>query len=332
MKVQELRDLLKASSRDNLEKAFVECYKQLRKAQKEECDRLIADILEGKDVKEAKKEKVVTDFASLEQEIPEFIENAYAQNYFAPNRVIPKNKRPKWRFMVKGYIKALEQIPAEDENHPKAVKLLTDLYVLICTACNYYLFSTDDAFRSIGWNQDDLFRLVVKKTFAGGYTRESISALLLLAATGGLSRESLHIEQELTLVTELKTSDVKYMAIDEAKKLVDERNEKLSKLKKHDSGEYVVKEAINELCNMILMISIILAEPEDAVKYYFKNYRSFQRETTLYCALEVVDLLEDDELWLNVYRYALTQKIEPRQTLKENYEERLKEQQSAKEN
>lgn len=35
MKVQELRNLLKDAERENLEKAFVECYKQLRKGQKE---------------------------------------------------------------------------------------------------------------------------------------------------------------------------------------------------------------------------------------------------------------------------------------------------------
>lgn len=38
MKVQELRNLLKDAERENLEKAFVECYKQLRKGQKEEGD------------------------------------------------------------------------------------------------------------------------------------------------------------------------------------------------------------------------------------------------------------------------------------------------------
>lgn len=62
------------------------------------------------------------------QELRNLIENVYAQNYFAPNRVIPKSQRPKWRFMVKGFIKGLEKIPAEDENYTRAVKLLTDLF------------------------------------------------------------------------------------------------------------------------------------------------------------------------------------------------------------
>jgi len=68
----------------------------------------------------------------------------------------------------------------------------------------------------------------VTKTFAAGYSRESISKLLLLAATGGLSRESLYVEQEIVLVNGLRTSDVKYIAIEEAKKLIEERINKLA--------------------------------------------------------------------------------------------------------
>lgn len=54
MKVQELRNLLSASDRKNLEKAFVESYKQLRKAQKEEIDPILTDILEGNPLKRRK--------------------------------------------------------------------------------------------------------------------------------------------------------------------------------------------------------------------------------------------------------------------------------------
>lgn len=68
-----------------------------------------------------------------------------------------------------------------------------------------------------------MFELLVKKTFADDYSREKISMLLLYAVTGGLSRESLHTFQEQALLNGLRTSDVKYTAIEEAKKLADER-------------------------------------------------------------------------------------------------------------
>jgi len=319
VKIQELRKLLSASERGNLEKAFAETYKQLRKPQKDEIDQLLTDILEGKSVKEARKEKESINFSTLEQDIKKFIENAYAQNYFAPNRVILKKDRPKWRFLVKGYIKELEKISAEDADYPAAVKLLQDLYGLICAACDYYYFSTDDPFRSIGYNQSDFFRIVVKKTFAGGYSRENISVLLLQATSGGLSRESVYAEQEMALLAELKTSDVKYIALEEAKKLVEERNQKLEGLKQYSDQRYLLERAVNELCNMILMISIALAEPEEAVEYYLKNARHHSEEVVLYCALEVVEMFGDDELWVKVYEKGLAKKIKPRDYLRSKY-------------
>lgn len=146
MKVQELRNLLGTSERAHLEKAFVECYKQLRKGQKEEIDPVLTTILEGKEIDPKTKGSPV-DFAQLEQQINQFICNANALNYFIPNRTISKNQRPKWRFLVKNYIKELAKIPADSENQEKSVKLLSDLYGLICQACNVYIFSTEDPFR-----------------------------------------------------------------------------------------------------------------------------------------------------------------------------------------
>lgn len=319
MKVQELRDLLKAADRDLLEKAFVESYKHLTKKQKEEADQAITDALSGKSSKSTVKKESVN-FDELELQITEFLENAYAQNYFAPNRIIPKSQRPKWRFMVKNYIKELEKISVDDANYTRSAKLLTDLYHMLCEACNYYLFSTDDAFRSVGWQQPDLFQMVVKKTFGDGYSREKISALLLYSVSGGLSRESLHIEQESVLLAELKTSDVKYMAIEEARKLIDERKQKLKGLKKYDSKRYSLEEEINNLCDVILMTAIELAEPSSGIEYYFQNYERSDKEITLYCALKIADWVEDEELWIKIYEYGIGKKIKPREWLVGKYE------------
>lgn len=65
MKVQELRDLLKAADRDLLEKAFVESYKHLTKRQKEETDPAITDVLSGKSAKSTGKKESVN-FDELE--------------------------------------------------------------------------------------------------------------------------------------------------------------------------------------------------------------------------------------------------------------------------
>lgn len=183
------------------------------------------------------------------------------------------------------------------------------MYHLICEACNYYLFSTNDAFRSIGWEQSDFFELLAKKTFAVGYSRENISQLVLYATTGGLSMESLHVYQEMVLLSCLKTSDVRYIAMEEAKKLVDERTKKLTGLGKYDSKRYHLEYEIDELCNMILLIAIKLAEPEPGIDYYFKHSTKMDREITLYCALDLINMMDEDDLWSKVYEYGIKKKL-----------------------
>lgn len=74
----------------------------------------------------------------------------------------------------------------------------------------------------MGWEQPDLFRVVVKKNFSFGFSGKNCSNDF--GCNGwGISIETLHICKEIVLLPELKTSDVKHMAIEEAQKLIDER-------------------------------------------------------------------------------------------------------------
>lgn len=159
---------------------------------------------------------------------------------------------------------------------------------------------------------------VVKRTFGFGYSREKIAALLKDAVGGGLSRESLYIFQERVLLAELKTSDVKSMAIEEAEKLIKEQKKKLKGLKKYGNQRYSLEEEVNNLCGMILMTAIELAEPASGVEYYFRNCKETDKEITLYCALDIVDWEEDHELWIQVYEYGVGKKIKPGDALVKN--------------
>lgn len=126
------------------------------------------------------------------------------------------------------------------------------------------------------------------------------------------------------LLNSLKTSDVKYMAVEEAKKQVEEKESKLNAFKKYDSGQYALKETVNELCSMIFLITIELGEPEEGVKYFFKHSKERSQEITLYCALRLADWMDEEELWMDVYKYGLSKKITPRDSLQEEYERRQK--------
>lgn len=321
MKVQELRDLLSRTDRRTLEKAFVESYKQFSKAKKEEVDEIIINVLNGNEATAAKKAKAVN-FEELEMEIRLFLENAYAQNYFAPNRAVPKNQRSKWRFLVKGYIKELQEIPLENENYEMSVKLLNELYQMLCEACNYYLFSTDDPFRSVGMKQPEIFEILVKRTFLAGYSRENISDLLLLACSGGLSREALHIFQEMVLIAGLRTSDSRHIAIEEAMKLVDTRCEKLRKNRNGSVSQYGLTDAVNELCGVVLMLSVRLGKADDGIRYYFSHCKKNDKEIVLYCALYIMEWMGEDDIWLKIYEFGIKNKIQPRQELIDKYQQR----------
>ena len=153
MKVGEVREKLKEYDQAALIEMFVAAYKLLPKYAKEtEMDPIIQNGIPSGKERKAKQEAPM-DFADLEAEILEFVEDAYQQNYFIPNRKIPKSKRPKWRFMVKDYMKKLQKIPERDEHFERSCELLLKLYSMLCYGCSYYIFSTDDPFRSVGITQ-----------------------------------------------------------------------------------------------------------------------------------------------------------------------------------
>lgn len=60
-------------------------------------------------------------------------------------------------------------------------------------------------------------------------------------------------------------------------------------------------EEVNNLCDMILMTAVELAELAPGIEYYFQNCERRDKEVDLYCALEIAEWAEDDELWMKVY-------------------------------
>ncbi len=320
MKIQDLRELLKKADREHLEKAFAECYKQFSRSKKEEIDVLIGDVLSGEDSKKAGGRKPV-DFEELKRQISLFVENANAQNYLVPNRSIPKNQRSKWRFLVMNFIKELEKIQPESEFYEQSVQCLWDLYGVLCKGCNVYLFSSDDPFASVRWEQPKLFHLLVKKTFQNGYDREKLKKAILLSSTGGLSRTSLYVMNQLALLSELKTSDVKYMAIEETKKLIEDGRSEPIKKNDYSASAYYRREKNDNLCELVLLISISLAETDTGIRYFFSKCLETDKEIALYRALDCASWMEDDQAWIDIYHYGLAKKIKPRDSLQEQYKE-----------
>lgn len=324
MKIQEFRDILKRADRDKIEKAFAESYKCFSKAKKEEIDDMILGILAGEETKGKSRSKEAVSFEKLENEIELFLENAYEQNYLVPNRIVPKNQRPKWRFQVKNYLKALQSIGVEDANYERATELYMKLYKMLCYACSYYLFSTEDAFRSVGFPQYELFETLVIQTMKSGYDREKTVNLLKLATTGGLSRESLYEEQEMILVNHLKTTDMKEAMLEDIAELTEEKEASLQGLDKYNSKRFYIESEINELCNVYLMIKICMAECEDGLKFCYDHMCKPDSEIILCCTLSIIAFFDDKPMWVSAYQYGLQKKITPREELKSKYTELTK--------
>ena len=324
MKIQEFRELMKKCNREDVEKIASELYKMMPKSRKEnEIDPLIQDIISGKAAASSvKNKKTPVDFETLKKEIDTFLDYVDKDYYYMPNRVVSKVRRSKWRFEVKNFIKMINEIPVDGENGKESVYLLREIYKRLSYGCGYYIFPSEDPFASIGMRQPVYYEMMIKRTFATGYTDENMKNMLLDATCVEIDRNSLHIEMEKIFAESLPTSDLKYKAIELIKEYVEEFEDKLKKSIKNSNESYRLKCSIEEMCETMLIISILLCEPEDAIKYYWEHDKESNPEVTLYKLLDTIDDCGDDKLWISAYEESLSKKIMPRDRLKELYAEK----------
>ncbi len=327
MKVTELRKLLNDANEEVLKKTIVEVYKHVPTSKKQDVDVAIENVLSGNPIKKVKPVEKV-DYAKLSAEINCFLENAYAQYYYVPNKVVSKKERPKWRFHVKRYVKEFDKVSIDNDFYKEAVELLIKLYRMMCYACDYYLFSSTDTFQSVGISQYDFFELITKKALAKGITEEAITTLILCSATGGLSRNSMYVEQEMLLLSYLHTNDVLQLTVNKSKELVDAATKKIVKENGYSTRRYLLQREIQNFCDVILMSEIKLGEFEEGYVYYFDHVKERDLEVVLYCALDIIEMYtEDDNLWIECYEYAVkNRKVNPRDYLKESYIKKVKQQ------
>lgn len=321
MKIQEFRDIIKRCNREDVEKIASEMYKLLPKNKKEEADPLIEDIISGRTSPKKQKVNVKLDFDSLKEEINVFLDHVDNDLYLKPNRIVPKNKRSKWRFEVKNFIKLINEIPEDGENGEESTRLLRELYKRLAHGCGFYIFPSDDPFQSIGIRQPDFYEMLVKRTFATGFTDEKIKNMLEDATLVFIDRDSLHSELEAIYADLLATSEVKYRALSIIKEYVEQFETELNQDKNNLShNNYRIKSFIEELCETMLIISILLNKPEDAVRYYWEHVHDLKKEITLYKILDTIREFGDEKLWIKVYEDGIKNNIQPRDSLSKHYQ------------
>ena len=321
MKIQEFREKIKMADHVKLEKIASEIYKRLPKASKEEMDSAIEQILCGETPEKTIK-PVSVSFETLEKEILTFLSHVDANYYFEPNRVIPAAKRSKWRFEVMRFIKELEKVQADSGHAEDAARLYLEIYNRLAYGCGYYIFRSDDPFRSIGIRQGEFYPRLAVKYFSTGFTDQKILDMLRAATSVYIDRETLYDELEAAFIRELRTRDMRERALGIAKAEVSRLEAKYPAKKTgyRAQTDYETDHKIDEISNTILGLGIALFEEKDAIEFYMKHSREHDEEVKLYIALEAIDYFGGSvQLWLNTYEEAVKKGVKPRNRLIEAY-------------
>lgn len=328
MKVKELRDTLKDKDVKLVNEAFVEVYKMLSKDKKEDADVMLGNILSGNGkVKKQKKEAEKEDLSALLDEAEIFLENANQGYYNAPNRIVPKSERPKWRFKVKKYLKTFLAVSIDDPTYPKVLEKIIQLYILLSKACGVYLFSSDDPFASVGYiSQVDLYDCIIERMIPLGLNDQAIELMIQLACDFDLDPMTLHMEFHDRLLANLDLEEQRKDVIRIAKIMRENALEKLKKYKSKYQRPYELVSVMREYNDLIFIFLTAFGIGKKEVDDYLKYDQEKDEEVSMYKMLDYIDIFGADEDWVDVYEYmAVAKKVTPRKKLQEKYKELKKE-------
>jgi len=270
MLIGEVRDVLKKYKEEDLRLIIAEMYKAMPKKLKEEkkVDEMLKDI-QGY-AKESKVEKKVErpDMGMLKPEITRFIQYAYSQFYFAPNSFVHKKDRPQWRFLVKDYLAALQFFPVDGEEGEEATTLMEELFHMLSYGCSYYIFNTNNPFRSIGISQLNLNDTILARKFHKGFSSQNIRYAIMFV----VDTETLGNALVFRLMDKFATPDSKIIAIEQGKLLKMVLSLQHSKQAKNSSPssmeKYMHSLMIENLVVMVFWLNIRLGEYDDAIRYF----------------------------------------------------------------
>ena len=197
------------------------------------------------------------------------------------------------------------------------------MYELLRYGCAYYIFNTDNPFRSVGIEQTVLLDKVIQRMFGLGIDDKCVKSAIELVINGYVDRETLPSSLIMTFVNNLKTTDAKELAVGQCqiiKKELTLTQTSSSKKRKASSSEiYWVTEKRNNLTETVFRLYMSLCEYEEAIKYFHANYIEQDKEITLYVLLHLIEDYECINYWVREYKTAQGKGIEPRTGLQREY-------------
>ncbi|GIN57384.1 hypothetical protein [Lederbergia ruris] len=314
MKVSELREKIKARNKEELQSLIVEMYKQIPKRVREskEIDSLIDNPDSFKQNKKRTKHSTQhIDFSEVKNEVERFLQHAYAQYYFAPNRLIPKKERSNWRFTAKRLVEQVTNLANQPEYAKDCATLLEKLYVLFCYASGHYVFASQEPFHTINIPQEDFLKRVVLLKREVEEPERWIRDSLLLIVDNDVDYSTLYESLLQTLLEVLNNAPLKERAVRICADLLEEMPSK-GKL------SYKEEEKRNHLVTMIFMLQSRLGEYQEAVTYYKKHYVDSD-EVKLDILLELIMNFQRTQDWIHEFDVAVEKGIKPRTSLQEMY-------------
>ncbi len=301
MKIGELRDVIKAHSREQLEYLAAEFYKLIPKDKKVDYD--IDSLVmhpPKKDGKKGKtkivKKKNARDIQDIAKEVEYFCSNAYAQNYLVPNQSISKKDRPKWRFVVKRLYK--EILAAQDAgNDPvSCLNELVKLYEVLTYSCKWHLFRTYDSFESAGIDQSEFFLRILTLYRNHRDIKDFVHDTIRLIIDNPLNRYTLFSELIDYFIEQCNTADLINLCFQRVETI---RNDVLQEpdqesgffslsSKMYDGMSYEKKEKINNLTEIGFKAKIKMYEYDNAIAYFNEHHIESTPEVKLYILVSLL--------------------------------------------
>jgi len=317
MKISELRALLDRTATEDMKRFVVELYRALPKKTREclAIDELLKNPATSR--ADAKRTKALAQSVNIDDvaaELEQFLIDAYAQNYFAPNRFVPKSERPKWRFKVKRFFKEINAAVVEPGSTEKASDLLEKLYQVLCYACDTVIFSGDDPFQSTGITQTAFLDAVLALKAEHLELDKFICHGLNLVISSRLNRYTLGSNLVHVLVDRLRTPESLELAIERATQLS-------ARARSAPDGKqgYYRSDPLNRLAEFGLLANVKLSDYDKAIDFFNANYSRRDPEVTLFVLLNWLRALKREDLWQREFERAVQAGVQPRDSLSSAY-------------
>lgn len=320
MKISELREKLKGREKEELQALFIDLYKLIPKSIKDgkNIDALIDNPTQFKET--TKKVVVLVDIDTLEREIECFTKHAYAQNYIAPNRIIPKKERSNWRTLAKRLIDQTMTLAEHEEHQGVCAILLEKLYRLFCHASSHYIFVSEEPFTTLKIPQSTFLQRVILLKKRVDAPQQWIQDSLVLILEQDTDPETSISNLLDILLEELTTTSLKEQAILICYQLIDNYKavfaEPPKKGSRYDISGYAEQNTINTLVEMHFILQSSLTAYDKATAHFWQHYIYYSNEIKLYILLGLIKRYQHPEQWLQAYEEATTKGITPRDSLK----------------